>query len=403
MSETVGIDPGDRPLLPVVDNTQRPSFIFHDQRILDEACNLACGYCAPSGFPMRIDRAGNAHMPEDWRSTLSVTPLVDEALPQEPQLPDFFSLGKMVISRFNQEADTQILKLSGGEITLYPQLVEYVRDVHDDYPAVQILSNGYKLTPEQIDDFAGMGNIYFQISLDGTTQETNRARTPNGLITQKVLENIERITAKGMPVEINCVLTTHNTGRFDVVLDSLKNMGDIMVVPRPVRGAGRRLLDFSPEQLAEFRQVVLDRYDEYAAILPPKPYLERLVGMMENGYRSNHCYVPFFVQGVDNYGNAETCSCGSTMPLLGNILEDAGEVFDTHRAAKNYDPTGDYDDCSYCMTQYELMNLYIEGAISKDDMFRIPSFRYGGVLDAIDKTATRLHEAGILSAQPAKD
>lgn len=294
-------------------------------------------------------------------------------------------------------ADSQILKLSGGEITLYSQLVEYVRGVHDKYAAVQILTNGYKLTPEQIDEYARMGNIYFQISLDGTTHETNRARTPNGHITQKVVDNIGRISEKGMPIEINCVLTSFNTGNFDTMLDTLKGMGDIMVVPRPVRGSGRQMFDFTPEQLEAFRQVVIDRYDEYASVLPPKPYLDRLVTMMADGYRSNRCYVPFFVQGMDNYGNAEMCACGGTMPMLGNVLNDADEVFDRHRADTNYDPGENHDDCSYCMTQFEIMNLYVEGAISREDMLRVPSYRFGGVLDQVDKTGARLASKNILT------
>ena len=401
MSEAIGIASEGRPLLSIVElstieDNPRHGLIFHDQRVLDEACNFACGYCAPSGFPMRIDKDGGAHMPPAWRETLSLTPVVNEMLPQEPQVTDFFALGKTVISAFKAGADAKILKLSGGEITLYPQLVEYVGGVHNDYSAVQILTNGYKLTPEQIDAFSDMGNIYFQISLDGTTQETNRARTPNGHITQKVVDNIQRISDKGMPIEINCVLTRHNTGDFTVILDSLKKVQDVVVVPRPVRGGGRQLLDFTPEQCQAFRSVVLDRYDEYESVLPPKPYLERLVTMMETGKRSNRCYVPFFVQGVDNYGNAETCSCGGTMPMLGNVLEDADTVFNKHHTASNYDPGEDHDDCTYCMTQYEIMNLYAEGAISKRDILKLPSFRYGGVLDEADNITTRLRKQGVL-------
>ncbi|HET9721473.1 MAG TPA: radical SAM protein, partial [Candidatus Saccharimonadales bacterium] len=270
----------------------------------------------------------------------------------------------------------------------------YVDSVRGNYSAVQILTNGYKLTPEQIDAFAGMGNVYFQISLDGTTQETNRARTPNGRITEKVVENIRRISEKGMPIEINCVLTLHNTDSFETMLEDLKGIDDLVIIPRPVRGGGRPLWDFTSEQLEAFRRVVTEQYEEYMSILPPKPYLDRLVAMMAKGHRSDSCFVPFFVQGVDNYGNAETCSCGSTMPLLGNVIEDATEVFDKHRAGTNYDPEARYEDCSYCMTQYELMNLYTEGLITREDMLRIPSFRFAGVIEEVDNIKTRLLENG---------
>lgn len=39
------------------------------------------------------------------------------------------------------------------------------------------------------------------------------------------------------------------------------------------------------------------------------------------------------------------------------------------------------------MTQFEIMNLYVRGVISWEDMLiRVPSFRFGGVLDRVDET-----------------
>jgi|GEM_PF-2346416 len=350
---------------PQDDNAdQRVNFVFQDQRILDEACNLACGYCAPSGFPMRIDREQNANMPEAWRGDLKLLPIVDAMMPDKPKVADFFDIGRTVIAGMQEQAGVEILKLSGGEITLHSGLVDYVREVHQDYTAVQILTNGIKLTTEQIDAFGGMGNIYFQVSLDGTRPETNRARTPNARLTERVVANMRRISEHGMPIEINCVLTNRNTGEFSTMLDDLRGVGDIIVIPRPVRGGAKELMNCTPDQLATFKTTVLDRYAEYADLLPPKVYLERLVTMMEVGARTDRCYVPFFVQGVDNYGNCETCSCGGTLPLLGNVLDNPDEVFDKHRQEENYDPGADYDDCNYCMTQFELFNLFIEGSIS---------------------------------------
>ncbi len=404
MTEALGNGPevqAPLPLVPLEDmirsiRDEPVPLVFHDQRVVDEGCNLACGYCAPSGFPMRLDREGQAHMPEGWRETVIDLPVVNEVLPKNPQLTDFVALGSKAIEAVRSQADVKILKLSGGEITLYPKLVEYIKDVHQNYEAVQILTNGLKLTAEQIDAFGEMGNIFFQISLDGTTTATNRARTPNGRLTEKVMGNIRYVAEKGIPMEINCVLTSHNTGSIDTVLDDLKGLGDIIVVPRPVRGDGRKLMNFTAEQLEAFKAVVLGRFEEYRSILPPKPYLERLVGMMENGVRADRCYVPFFVQGVDNYGTAEMCSCGGNLPRLGNVLDSENEVFDKHREGTNYDPGGGHDDCSYCMTQYEIMNLYVEGKIDRDDMLRIPTFRYNGILDQVEKIGQRLRTKGIL-------
>ncbi|HET9722165.1 MAG TPA: hypothetical protein VFP32_04055, partial [Candidatus Saccharimonadales bacterium] len=110
MVEKLDNTPGVQPTPHDATDDERVGFIFHDQRILDEACNLSCGYCAPSGFPMKIGNDGVAHMPGTWRETLQVTPTVDEVLPQQPQLEDFFALGRTAISRVETEADAKILK-----------------------------------------------------------------------------------------------------------------------------------------------------------------------------------------------------------------------------------------------------------------------------------------------------
>ncbi len=377
----------------------RRGFVVHDQRIVDEFCNLACDYCegfAPSPFSFRPDDERRLKMPESWLGMISESPVLTELMPERPRVDDFFALGSRVVSEVAKSTDIKVLKLSGGEITLYDNLVDYVRNVHDEYTAVQILTNGYKLTREQIDDFAEMGNVYFQVSIDGTTKDTNWARTSNPLITQKVVDNITHISNSGMPIEINCVLTQHNTGSFEEMLSTFKDLNDIVIIPRPVRGEPKDVMNFTPEQLKEFRSVALGKYDEYRAILPPKIYLERLIGMMETGARADRCYVPFFVMGVDNYGKAETCSCGPGMPSLGNVLNEPDEVFAQHASFNNYSPDELYDDCGYCMTQYELMNLYIEGAVSAEEMRRIPTYRFDGVIDQIEQTREQLVQRNIL-------
>lgn len=380
---------------------QRRGFVVHDQRIIDEFCNLACDYCegfTPSAFSFRPDEDGRlTNMPETWRWMVSDSPELTALIPETPRTQDFFSLGKTVVGEVAKRAESKILKLSGGEITLYDGLVDYVRGVHGDYTAVQVLTNGYKLSREDIDAYAEMGNIYFQVSLDGANKDTNYARTHNPAITQRVVENIQYIAQREMPVEINCVLTKHNTGSFEDMLVTFQDTSDTVIIPRPVRGEPKEVMDFTQEQLADFKAVVLGKYDQYKHLLPPKIYLERLIEMMEQSSRSDRCYVPYFVMGVNNYGDAETCSCGGDMPLLGNVLSEPDAIFAKHEGFTNYSPDIPYDDCGYCMTQYEFLNLYVEGLVTAEEMRRIPTYRYDGVIDQIEATRAELLQRKILT------
>lgn len=373
-------------------------FTFSDQRIFDEFCNLACKYCegfAPSEFSLRFDQERRIRMPLSWQQRVSEDPVLSEHMPQKPRVEDFFKLGGLATQEVERIVSYDILKLSGGEITLYDELVQYVAEVHDQYIAVQLLTNGLRLSSEQIDQFAAMGNVFFQISLDGVTKESNEGRTGNGQITQKILDNIVYILEKGIGVEINCVLTKDNTGFFDKMLKYFKGFPNLVIIPRPVRGEPKDTLNFTAEQLEAFKTAALDGYEEFRDILPPRVYLERLVKMMETEARQSPCYVPFFVLGMDNYGTVETCPCGGNLPKLGNVFKNPQEISQTFKKFENYSVINDYHDCSYCMVQYELINLYIEGAINRDEMLRIPSFQYPGVLENIDSTKDRLVENGV--------
>lgn len=56
-----------------------------------------------------------------------------------------------------------------------------------------------------------------------------------------------------------------------------------MIVPRPVRGEPRSILDFNEQQILEFERCIIDNYNKYNNILPPLPYFERLINIMKTG------------------------------------------------------------------------------------------------------------------------
>lgn len=363
-------------------------FVFNDQLILDEFCNLKCKYCGgffPSEFELRHDSTGKIFMPESWKKEISGNDYLSSRISSRPVVGDFFDLANDVLSEIDSIADFKILKISGGEIFLYKDIVNFVKKIHKNYTAIQLLTNGLALSSDKIRELGKLGNVYFQISLDGVTAVTNYARSNEEQILKKILKSIELILAQGMGLEINCVLTKYNTGQFEEMLKCFNDSSsNLVIVPRPVRGQPKDSLNFDKQQVIDFEKIVIEKYDHYSKILPAKQYMERLVFLMKNGVRNWNCYVPFYVLGVNNYGDVSTCTCAGDLPKIGSIFSGKKKICDNIGSLKNYNPSIRYKPCSYCITQYEMFNLYTDGLISEADMLKIPSFRIQGVMDRVN-------------------
>lgn len=377
----------------------KSKLVFNDQRIFDEFCNSKCKYCSgfyPSEFSFTFNSDQTLKIPDCWRTKILSNKELSKRIPLSPKISDFFKLGKKVLRETNKIMDYKILKLSGGEIFLYPDLVTFIKSIHKDYAAIQLLTNAMAVTPGKIKQLSKLGNVYFQISLDGIDENTNFARNSNNLVVKKILENVNYILENGMALEINCVLTKHNTGSFKKILEYFKDYKNFVIVPRPVRGEPKSILDFDKKQIYDFEKIVINQYDNYESILPPKKYIERLISVMKNGYRGLNCYVPFYVIGSDNYGNINTCTRADDLPSIGNIFTDPMRIAKTVKNRENYNPYSRPGPCSYCIIQYEMMNLYTEGSINKKDMQKIPSFRIPGVMERVDVIKKNLIDSGFV-------
>ena len=377
----------------------KSKFVFNDQQIFDEFCNSKCKYCGgfyPSEFQLNFNSDKTIEMPACWKNRIQCNRNLSRRIPLKPKISNFFDLGKEVLSKVDKIFDYKILKLSGGEIFLYDDMVNFVKSINKNYTAIQLLTNSFALTTDKINQLAKLGNVYFQISLDGTSGKTNFARTGSDIMVKKILGNIKHILKSGMGLEINCVLTKYNTGLFEQMLKYFKGYKNFVIVPRPVRGEPKNILNFNRRQLQIFKKTVFDKYELYSDILPPKKYIERLIYIMEQGHKNWNCYVPFYILGVNNYGDINTCTRTGELPMLGNIFDNSTNINKIFRDYKNYAPASKSEPCSYCIIQYEMMNLYTEGLIDKKEMQKIPSFRIPGVMERIDEIKKKLINFGMV-------
>ena len=350
--------------------------IYQDQRIAEEFCNFRCEYCGglcPVEYTIVRDKDGNLTVPESWHHMIDSMPdVVKSQFASGITFENFYKLAILIMEQSKEILDTDILKISGGELTLYDGLCEFVRAIHNNYPIIQILSNGYNLKEKDIVEYKKMGNICFQISIDGVDSKTNYSKSHSSFVTNAVLNNIKCLLKHEIPVEINCVLTKYNTDSFLQFLDYFSGSKSFVVVPRPVRGEAKNLIDFTKTQIDCFEKCIIENYDNFSSILPPKSYFIRVIDMMKTQKRNFPCYIPYFVQSIDGYGNYEMCPLGLAYTHIKNVLNNDITSLDVLLNSE-YNEINSYEKCNYCMVQYEIFNLYVDDIIDENDLRRIPS------------------------------
>ncbi len=365
-----------------------PRAIYQDQRIAEEFCNFRCEYCegfCPSGYSLNKDENGNLTVPKEWYDKIDTLPIeAQRFFINGRKIENFYDIAYDVMNKTKQIVDADILKISGGEITTNKNLIEFVRNIHSKYLSIQILTNGMNLRKEDIKEYKSMKNVTFQVSLDGVTEKSNYAKSHSKFITEKVLENIKSMLDEGLGVEVNCVLTKYNTDKFLEFLKEFKNATNFIIFPRPVRGGAKETIGFSKEQVLEFEKTIMENFQEYKNILPPKEYLYRLIEIMKNDKRDSACYIPFFVLSIDGYGNFEKCPIGLLYSSQKNILNQTVNK-DEILIKSEYQVMNQYLLCKYCIVQYEMFNLYVEGKITKEELKKMPSLNSDTIVSHIEE------------------
>ena len=356
--------------------------IYQDQRVAEEFCNFKCDYCEgfyPSEYNLATDKNGNLKLPKNWYSNMhNYTNNVTKHFDKKRNLESFYEIFLDTLEKTKEILNADILKISGGEVTLNKNLVKYIEQIHKKYLKVQILTNGFLLTKEMIDEYKKMENICFQVSIDGIEHKSNYTKSHFENVTNRVIENINYMVKCGLGVEINCVLTRYNIDYFQDFLQKYKNANNFIIIPRPVRGLPKEVLNFDKIQIEKFEKMINDNYNQYKNIIPSKKYFERLISIMKNDIRKCKCYIPYFVQSIDGYGNFEDCPIGLITDSKFNVLED-----NKHKINKKI--FNDSKLCKNCTNQYEMFNLYVEDKIDINDLKRIPSLDSDIIISHIQK------------------
>ena len=363
--------------------------LIHDHVVTDFLCNLRCKYCPCEVTLMK--RKGDLVVMKDSPFGPAYREPVAAALTRSNR----------VVSMIAQKIDMTVLKLSGGEIFLLPEFMAALPTLARKYPVVQILTNGTLINDRIIDSLSAMKNIHIQVSLDGHLIEMNRYRFRNSHLLSAILKNLQRISAAGIPIEVNSVLTNANIARwFEFAEQVSQRVSAGTVYPFPVRSHPELLP--SKSELVQFEETFASRYLELRRILPPRAYFEGLIRFMRSGKRMGGCYVPHAVLGSSGDGRIDACTCGP-VKNLGNVLgEGAGndpvEKIRTDRCyADVLKPDLSPDCCRDCFTHYDVINLFIEGYVSATELMEMPFFAVSGLIEELTRIKVEMkHCTGLL-------
>ena len=346
---------------------------INDLVVKEDVCNMRCKYCL----------TGTSEFKDNESVKVQKNSLV---------YTDGSELKKKidaVTERIFDAFGISILKISGGEILLIKEIMDYIRKHAPKYKKVQLLTNGVLLTPDLLSQLKEIENICLQISIDHHTVEGNEYRTSTHKKLQRILNNLDHAAQSGIPVEINCVLHDKNTHILNGFVDYLmKYKGHVTLFPFPVRGKNKYNFYPTANQLFGIEEVI-KRYPEYQEILPPKAYLEYLLRFLQSGKRETPCIFPKIAIGSFDDGNITPCA-NYWFASLGNILNEVPQV-----VLKKVNTEKIYDilthdryrpaECTQCFTPWEILNLYAIGELSIFDLKRLPLYSFDGLEDSLSE------------------
>jgi molybdenum cofactor biosynthesis enzyme MoaA len=341
-------------------------YLLNDFVVQEHVCNLRCTYCL--NFENENLKGGTPWVPL-------------ERINLKPDTKGWHR-AHQVLDRCRELADAPILRVAGGEIMAIPGGVDFIEQVAPNWERVQVLTNATFLQKD-IGRLATISSLNLCCSVDGHTVELNAQRTPVKNWAQRIIDGFLAAVQASVPVEVYTVLTEHNVeGIYDFAcyLAELTRKSDLRLLPFPVRGIVAERMGPRREQYAALEKLV-DEYDQFAAILPPRAYMTRLLDVCLTGRRSYRCRVPLsFMQTFDD-GVIASCSNCWASPL-GNVLDDetvftqVGEA-NIHKLFLRNPPR--FPFCKGCFTPFDVVNVYLDGECSLDDIAGMDLYSSPGV------------------------
>lgn len=218
---------------------------------------------------------------------------------------------------YNRELMNYFL-VSEGEPTLNPDLIPMLYEISSLGGTITIFSNLLDLSPDIIDAFCDIKNLFVCGKLYGFTEKTNDYLTGVQGSYYAMKKNIAILIDKGLAREkrlgVQCVMTSRNIDEcFDIFKWARRNeiVPHLMMFRKQGYGENRMELELSIDRLNKFF-VKCSEYDrinylnEWNAKLP----------LMVHG----DCNIPGINIYLTNNGDLKICACADN--AIGNYFDD---------------------------------------------------------------------------------
>lgn len=361
----------------------------NDLVINEDSCNLGCTYCL----------TGQSNLKSSHESKLIFQPPVVDRYSETTDLGVRLNA---IVDRVDHELRPPLLKLTGGEIFLIKGIMEFIEKVAPLHEAVIVQTNGLPLTNDKIERLSLLGNIVVQISLDSSNYEGNSYRVLSQRIHEMVIDRIEAVVRAGLPLEIYGVLNNRSAPYLSEFVRWCGQFGEDapQLFPFPVRGPDSEKFKVHPDQYG-FIDELHDLLGEFKHMLPPKPYLDRLSSFYHKGERTWRCHLPRLVMSTFSDGVATPCP-NIWFQKMGNLVEDdwqstLGQVNTTPFYELLLADRPRLDACKGCFTPWDTLSMYMDGAISLDELCRAPSYAPQAIRHLLETRREELKLAGIVA------
>lgn len=334
------------------------NIISTDLTLQENNCNFKCDYCLSQEIPQ-------------WKYNNNSQWEYKEGSEYKVQLDT-------ACACYNTIVDSTILRVSGGEVLKIKGIIDFLKKEAINHEVVQIITNGFFLNSDNLKQLREIENIHIHMSLDGHSVQLNGCRVKKQSTQEYLLDKIKNAIEMGFPIEIGSVLTKINTAAYEEFLEFLlRYEGKLMVYPFPVRGEIRENFKPNDADIAKFAGI-LDRYERYSGILPPKGYLQEVVNNMQTDKRMLRCHIPKFSFQYFDDGSLTPCPNG-WITKLGNVNEmNIENLLESFRKNKIYNlyqqkrPRLSF--CRHCFTSLDILNLYLEDKITNQELLKCKIF-----------------------------
>lgn len=357
--------------------------IITELMFIDTACNFRCKYCTAPLKPIPVHN-GIFTLAETSGEVIELDASKDKKL--GTRMREHYKRALEVVP-------SPVVSLIGGELTLINGLTDYLMEISPSYELIILTTNGSLLDKPTIEALSKCKNLLLYMSLDGFTYDMNSYRVPSEKLSDQLLESLKYCLEMEIKVEVQMVLHDRNIELIkdyaDYLLQYSKKGHYVKLIPFPVRWTQGK---YSPRQsnLSELRKLY-EEHEYYQDLLPPKAYMTNLLGSLETGRRTTRCYVPYFVNGIDNRGRVTGCPC---VPIISSTIYEETEKAraDIERAREEYkDRKVNTGFCNTCYEGgWEIINAYLQGTISKEELKRMQIGRIPSVIEVLDQIQVRV-------------